>query len=191
MTNENDATDQMVLPRLAHLLDVHGGDAACWPVLERAAMTALLAQSRPARVALAEARALDQVLQAAPARTRTAQLELTARIVKLVQAEGSAQSNHSPPGLMPARRATSGRSNPAPVYASASRRTASLDQAPGRALVGGLLAASILMGLWLGGQSPVSNWIDSVVAGQFEIATETDIIGVFETDAETGGEDVL
>ncbi len=65
-------------------LDARGPDFECWPPEERAAAQALLAQSEPARRALAEATALDRALSDLPTgpagpRLRSAILEVPDR----------------------------------------------------------------------------------------------------------------
>jgi hypothetical protein len=53
--------------RLLELIDAYGADPERWPAGERPAALALLARSAAARTALAEASALDHLLDAAPA----------------------------------------------------------------------------------------------------------------------------
>jgi hypothetical protein len=56
----------MRLERLRELMDAYGGDPRRWPPAERAPAAELLAASAEARVLLAEAASLDQLLDGAP-----------------------------------------------------------------------------------------------------------------------------
>jgi len=57
----------MTIERFAALLDAYGADRGRWPEVERATALALLAEDARARALLAEARALDEALDASPA----------------------------------------------------------------------------------------------------------------------------
>src|SRR5579871_1858242 len=56
----------MLLERFRELADAYGGDPRRWPPAERAPAAALLAASAEARALLAEAAALDRLLDGAP-----------------------------------------------------------------------------------------------------------------------------
>lgn len=58
----------MSLQRLAAICAAYGGDPRRWPAAERAAAQALAASSSEARSLIAQAAALDQALDAEPAR---------------------------------------------------------------------------------------------------------------------------
>jgi hypothetical protein len=56
----------MLLERFRELVDAYGGDPRRWPLTERGPAAELLAASAEARAVLAEAAALDQLLDRAP-----------------------------------------------------------------------------------------------------------------------------
>jgi hypothetical protein len=74
----------MNMDRFQELLDAYGAEPARWPEAERDAASALLADSGEARARLAEARALDELLDraGAPAALRFDAAELSARIAE-------------------------------------------------------------------------------------------------------------
>ena len=123
MTETHEA---MNLRRLEALLDAHGADPARWPAAERAAAQELLAADPAAQKRLHEARRLDRALdRLPPAPAPAADLAARIRAVAL-------QQN---PLAAPAAPA------PAPIPANGNR-------APWRFTAA--LAASALIGLWLG-----------------------------------------
>jgi hypothetical protein len=73
--------NMMTLDRLQTLLDTHGAKVARWPESDQRALEALLAASAEARAMVAEAAALDRVLDAAPAGRTSRLVTLTDRIV--------------------------------------------------------------------------------------------------------------
>ena len=62
----NTSNTGMTLADLERLLDVYGGDRTRWPVEARAAAAQLVARERRRAGLLAEAEALDRVLERAP-----------------------------------------------------------------------------------------------------------------------------
>lgn len=76
------------IERLETVIDVYGGDRDRWPAAERLALARLLTSDPEARKILAEARALDRVLDAAPALPRVAQEALARSIVTSARTEG-------------------------------------------------------------------------------------------------------
>lgn len=139
-TNEN-ATP---LAELAHLLDTWGGERTRWPANVRLRVTELSASGPEAHRLLVEARALDQLLDVArdapAALSAQATRSLADRILAAAQAETSA------PGVaLPTR--------PSAEVIALSRRKA---VAPAQALhnrwpAAGLIAASMLVGIYFGG----------------------------------------
>jgi hypothetical protein len=144
------------IDRLTAVLDVYGGTPERWPAGERAALLALIAASAPAAQVWAEAQAFDRLLDMAPGSTATRPAELTARLVRAARA--------TPSNGVPDR--------------------ALLRSTPERWLIGGLLAASVLMGLWLGSLDPVAGWIDPM------LMADSGSDGTGQTDNELGLNDV-
>ena len=62
----NTSNNGMTLADFERLLDVYGGDRTRWPAEARAAAAQLVARDAKARRMLAEAEALDRVLERAP-----------------------------------------------------------------------------------------------------------------------------
>jgi hypothetical protein len=79
MTNMSNTS--MTLADLERLLDVYGGDRTCWPADARAAAAQLVARDAKARRLLAEAEALDRVLERAPLPALAIEAGLADRIV--------------------------------------------------------------------------------------------------------------
>ena len=111
--------------RFRALLDAHGADPRRWPKEARAAMEAFCAQDAGARAILAEAEALEAAI-----------------------AEAAAPA--AAPGLQEAILAAA-RAEPKGADAPARAHAAANDNAPAsRWLAAGMLAASLLFGVWLG-----------------------------------------
>jgi hypothetical protein len=83
MTNTNNNT--MTLPEFERLLEVYGGDRTRWPAEERAAAAQLVARDAAARRSMAEAEALDRVLDRAPLPALAVEAALADRIVAAAQ----------------------------------------------------------------------------------------------------------
>ena len=71
----------MALADFERLLEVYGGDRTRWPADARAAAAQLVARDSNARLVLAEAEALDRVLERAPLPSLTVEAALADRIV--------------------------------------------------------------------------------------------------------------
>jgi hypothetical protein len=76
------------IERLKVLVEVHGGDRERWPAAERLDMARLVAHDKEAAAVVAEAQALDRVLDLAPTLDEDRLGALTQRIVGAAQAEG-------------------------------------------------------------------------------------------------------
>jgi hypothetical protein len=134
----------MTLAELGQLLDVYGADRVRWPAEVRAAAAPLIAKDAEARRLLAEAEALDRVLDSAPvpplaieaalAERIVAAAQRSPRIVKLEEARPVAATPVQAAGL--------------PAVATVSPRRARLLGREARAV--GLLAASLVIGVVLG-----------------------------------------
>lgn len=83
MTSKSKTT--MTLAEFSRLLDVYGGDRARWPAEERAAAAQLVARDRKSSQLLAEAEALDRVLERAPLPALATEAALADRIVSAAQ----------------------------------------------------------------------------------------------------------
>lgn len=83
MTNMNNAG--MSFTDFERLLDVYGGDRTRWPAEARAAAAQLVARDANARRVLAEAEALDRVLERAPLPGLAVEAALAERIVAAAQ----------------------------------------------------------------------------------------------------------
>jgi hypothetical protein len=81
------------IERLKVLVEVHGGDRERWPAAERLEMARLVAHDKEAAAVLAEAQALDRVLDLAPTLDQDRLPALTQRIVGAAQAEGRWQGD--------------------------------------------------------------------------------------------------
>jgi hypothetical protein len=75
----------MTLAELGQLLDVYGADRLRWPANARAAAAQLVARDAEARRRLAEAEALDRVLDSAPLPALAVETALAERIVAAAQ----------------------------------------------------------------------------------------------------------
>jgi len=75
----------MTLAELEQLLDVYGGDRVRWPAEARTGAAQLVARDAGARRLLAEAEALDRVLERAPLPAVTVEAALAERIVAAAQ----------------------------------------------------------------------------------------------------------
>jgi len=75
----------MTLAEFEQLLDVYGADRVRWPVEARTAATQLVARDAGAQRLVAEAEALDRVLERAPLPTMAVEAALAERIVAAAQ----------------------------------------------------------------------------------------------------------
>jgi hypothetical protein len=137
----------MTLGEFVRLLDVYGGERARWPAEARAAAAHLVAKDAQAQHLLAEAEALDSVLQKAPLPALAAEAALAERIV------AAAQRSPRMVKLLDAAPAASGtrpsEATVAPVTAirSPPRRTRLLSREAGAV---GFLVASLVVGVVIG-----------------------------------------
>lgn len=69
------------IAQLANLLEIYGADRTRWPAADRLQLAALIASHAPAQAALAEAAALDRVLDTAPRVSLERERALARRIV--------------------------------------------------------------------------------------------------------------
>ncbi len=81
----NTSTTIMTLAEFERLLDVYGGDRTHWTIEARAAAAQLVARDPRAQRLLAEAEALDRVLERAPLPSLVTEAALADRIVAAAQ----------------------------------------------------------------------------------------------------------
>jgi hypothetical protein len=152
MTSMN--TKSMTMAELTRLLDVYGAGRTRWPAEARASAAPLVAADAAARRLLAEAEALDRVLDRAPVPGLQVEVALAERIVAAAQRS---------PRIVPPPSAQRAAEEASPVQAAP--RGAARLQAPaaGRSRVvrlfsrqmgaAGVLAASLLAGVVIGSSS--------------------------------------
>src|SRR5262245_34780697 len=75
----------MTLGEFERLLDIYGGDRTRWPIDARAAAAHLVARDADARRLLAEAEALERVLECAPLPSLATEAALADRIIAAAQ----------------------------------------------------------------------------------------------------------
>jgi hypothetical protein len=135
----------MTIADFAHLLDVYGSDRTRWPVEARACAGQLVARDKAALRLLAEAEALDKALERAPLPSLAAEAALADRIVAAARRS---------PRMVPARKLTLAEGHP-----RAAANVVRLPGLPARsrwlmptglASAGGMLAASLAIGIFLG-----------------------------------------
>lgn len=80
--------DRPEIERLKALVEIYGGDRDRWPVADRLSMEQLVADDEQAAEIVAEAQALDRLLDAAPVLSAARISDLTSRIVAAAQTEG-------------------------------------------------------------------------------------------------------
>ncbi|MFV0369956.1 MAG: hypothetical protein ACK5KM_16015 [Hyphomicrobiaceae bacterium] len=76
------------IERLQHLVDVYGGDPERWPTDERAQMLGFASTDQEAAALVAQARALDSVLDKAPLMDEARLISLSQQIVATAMKEG-------------------------------------------------------------------------------------------------------
>ena len=135
----------MTINEFERLLDVYGSDRTRWPVEARAGAGHLVARDRAARRLLAEAEALDRALERAPLPSLAKEVELAERIVAAAR-----RSPRMVPrvGKADAARMASAAGNIVPLATSRARSPRLTRTAFGG--VAGTLAASLLLGVFLG-----------------------------------------
>jgi len=142
------------LSTLQRLLDTCGGDPARWPAGEEARMAGLLATDPRARAALAEARALDNVLALAPRVSEQRQRAMVDRIMAQVAKEPIVRHDV----------ASSGNVVTLPSRARTTTWPPRIAQHRAGWQAAGLLAASLLAGVLGGATGVMSPALDEVAA---------------------------
>jgi hypothetical protein len=149
-------------PRLAglqHLLDVYGADRARWPAAERLRLAGFISSDPGAKAALAEAQALDRLLDLAPRVSVERERALARRILAAV---GESQQRAAAPVSL---------HRPAPRRASVARWAAPA-----------LMAASLVVGVFVGSTGalqPTVTYlaeISGLADDESELALATDVL---------------
>lgn len=137
-------------------LDAYGSRVEIWPEAARRRFEPLIAGNARARELLAEARALENLLDRAPLPAKDRMVALADRIVSVATAEGREQvaSAH--------------------VIDLAARRQARTVTRPAIWRVASALAASLLVGIYLGASPPVATAIEAI-AGAVGVQTDSDL----------------
>jgi hypothetical protein len=159
----------MTLAELERLLDVYGGDRTRWPADARAAAAQLAARDANAGQLLAEAEALDRVMERAPSPALASEAALADRIV------AAAQRSPRMVRIAAAERA-SGPGDAAPASPSRRGQVRGLLRAEARAA--GLLAAALLFGVVVG----VSNLPQRIVPVLAGLANAVDQYNLAQVD---------
>jgi hypothetical protein len=128
------------------LLDSHGGDRARWPAAARLRFAQLLARDGVAQTMLAQAQALDNVLDRAPVVSADRQAALADRIMAAAAAQPPLKATTAPAVILPV-----------------AARRAPLRMAPAMALLAASLAVGIAIGL-SGVAAPALNGVSDVIA---------------------------
>ena len=151
MTSANQTIEQS---HLQVLLDAYGADTKRWPQQHRRAAEALLASHGEARAMWDEARMLERLLDRAPLGDAAPQPALAARIVARATSERPARTapNALPDNVVPLRRPTP--QSPAPAVARGAGQRRSGWQ------TGGVLAASLMLGLLIGSFGLTASMLD-------------------------------
>ena len=168
------------LERLRSLVETHGGDRERWPAAERRDMAQLIATDAAAAAIVAEARALDRVLDKAPTLGPARLADLTQRIVAAAEVEGRWQGEAPQAAVVEASR--DGQNDRVGMRARSrdvpSNRPwfAAMLEAPGRgpAASVAMLAASLVFGILIGLS-----------------ATSSEIVATGQTVAEVGEDGVV
>ena len=153
MTNINNTG--MTLADFERLLDVYGGDRTRWPAEARAAAAQLVARDAKARRTLAEAEALDRVLERAPLPSLAVEAALAERIV--AAAQRSPRIVKIAPGQSSVVSLPDNRAAPPPRKLGLLR---------GEVRAATLLAASLVVGIFIG----ISNVPQNVVPALADLA---------------------
>ena len=166
MRTESDMTREQLM---AHL-DAFGADPARWPAAVRASVRAVLERDPQARRLQAEARALERLLDRASPVAEPAP-ELIDRIVRAArgadrarvwQADVAGAAIEAGDNIIALPRARG-------VRARADRAAAPASWRPARRQwqgAGGLLAASLLLGIWLGASGAAAPSLSGVLASR-------------------------
>lgn len=162
-------TDTAELAAFEALLEIHGARAERWPDSARERFEPLIARNARARELLAEARALERLLDRASLPDAQRTQDLADRIIAAAAAEGAAQRPAANVVDFPAHRRT--RAAPAQTV---------------RWKVASALAASLLVGIYLGASPPVTSAVEAIATavGLEDNAENADLVLIYSAAAE-------
>jgi hypothetical protein len=168
---------------LERLLEVYGADRTRWPARERLRIAGFISEDGEARRMLAEAAALDRLLDLAPAAGNEREHALKERIVAAALRTADKKLVAVPAG--PARSAGKREAwSPRPALA----RAASANSFPAAAL----LAASLVLGVLLGSAGTFESAMHDVAdATGFATAGESSQLALGEEIIASADEDIL
>jgi hypothetical protein len=164
MTRQERKTVEM--EALQRLLESHGADRTRWPARDRLRFAQMIAEDAEARRLVAEATALDSLLELAPAPSVAREQEIGARILALAQAQPRAVETRPEEELRARPRV----------------QRPGLRHLPAAAL----LAASLLVGIFAGTSGVIERLLDAAGLGRaadVQQATLDEEVGKF-LDAE-------
>lgn len=162
---------------LEHLLEVYGADRTRWPARERLRFASLVAEDAAVRRLMAEATALDSLLDLAPKASAAREHALKERIV------AAALRQAEPRFAVVAR---SIETEDAGWRAWARRAPASSGWA-----AGGLLAASLLVGVLIGSAGTFDTAVQQVAEAAGYSAADTSHLALGDEMVATAEEEVL
>lgn len=146
-------TDQR-LAELRHLLDTYGAERTRWPAAARLRVSSVVAADPVAHTLLAEAAAFDRLLDLAPPVEAGREQALAARIMAAALAE-------RPAANLPAQSPTSLAASTVPAAVRPLPRQQSRRPST-QQLAGLMLAASLVLGVFIGTRSQVYPALDSL-----------------------------
>lgn len=171
MSNQSESA--LRLQELSHLLEIYGADKNRWPAADRIRLSSFIAIDPRAKAALAEAAALDRLLDMAPVVSSERERVLAERILAAVAA-----TNPSP----------SLASNVVPFPASTKTAMPFL-RGQARHAVGALLAASLVLGIFAGTSGQLSSTVEYVAVAVGLTDDESEL--AFYTEPSTSAEEAL
>lgn len=142
------------LEALKSRLEISGADRTRWPAQDRLRFASLISQDDEARRLVAEAAALDRLLDAAPAIDNAKQASLIDRIVAAAEAEGAPATAGNVISIGAARRPA----RKPPVHQRSSWQAAAL------------LAASLFVGAFVGTSGLLGSAVPGLSAGEYDVA---------------------
>ena len=163
--------DRPEIERLKALVEIYGGDRDRWPVADRLSMEQLVADDEQAAEIVAEAQALDRLLDAAPVLSAARISDLTSRIVAAAQTEGRWQGETAGGSYGDVRKTSFARRNEAALVDDGlpSRLNQPVTQRRAPATLGAsrrgplasvaMLAASLVFGVFIGLSMSMSDFV--------------------------------
>lgn len=174
MTKDKRAEDRQALERL---LEVYGADRTRWPARERLRFASLVAEDDASRRLLAEATALDSLLDLAPKASAAREHALKERIV------AAALRQAEPRFAVVARSTESG----APGWRAWARRA----PASSGWVAGGVLAASLFVGVLMGSAGTFDTAVQQVAEAAGYSTADTSHLAQGDEMVASADEDVL